>query len=81
MSHTVRIRKAPERHMFKIYPWENMLAHDATIKHLCGQACLQKIIDRWLNDRWLKAEWEYRIRSPQIPANRFIYARIRFSKS
>jgi hypothetical protein len=26
-----------------------MLAHDATAKHLCGQACLQKLVDRWLN--------------------------------
>jgi hypothetical protein len=41
--------EAPERHLFKIYPWENMLAHDATAKHLCGQACLQKLVDRWLN--------------------------------
>ena len=41
--------QAPERHLFKIYPWENMLAHDATVKHLCGQACLQKLVDRWLN--------------------------------
>src|SRR5262249_4590277 len=40
---------APERHMFKIYPWENMLAHDSMAKHLCGQACLQKLVDRWLN--------------------------------
>ncbi|HEY2393602.1 MAG TPA: hypothetical protein VGK22_20680 [Candidatus Angelobacter sp.] len=40
---------APERHLFKIYPWENMLAHDASAKHLCGQACLQKLVDRWLN--------------------------------
>jgi glutathionylspermidine synthase len=35
--------------MFKVYPWENMLAHDAQAKHLCGQACLQKLLDRWLN--------------------------------
>ena len=42
-------REAPERQLFKIYPWENMMAHDATIKHLCGQACLQKLVDRWLN--------------------------------
>ena len=35
--------------MLKIYPWENMLAHDSTAKHLCGQACLQKLVDRWLN--------------------------------
>lgn len=41
--------QAPERQMLKIYPWENMLAHDATAKHLCGQACLQKLVDRWLN--------------------------------
>lgn len=41
--------EATERHMFKIYPWENMLAHDANAKHLCGQACLQKLVDRWLN--------------------------------
>lgn len=40
---------APERHMFKIYPWETLLAHDAATKHLCGQACLQKLVDRWLN--------------------------------
>jgi hypothetical protein len=40
---------APERNMLKIYPWENMLAHDASAKHLCGQACLQKLVDRWLN--------------------------------
>src|SRR4029077_6391216 len=31
--------EAPERHLLKIYPWENMMAHDATVKHLCGQAC------------------------------------------
>jgi len=41
--------EATERQMFKIYPWENMMAHDATVKHLCGQACLQKLVDRWLN--------------------------------
>ena len=40
---------APRREMLKIYPWENMLAHDATAKHLCGQACLQKLVDRWMN--------------------------------
>jgi len=40
---------APQRHLFKIYPWENLLAHDASAKHLCGQACLQKLVDRWLN--------------------------------
>jgi hypothetical protein len=26
-----------------------MLAHDSAAKHLCGQACLQKLVDRWLN--------------------------------
>ena len=31
---------ASEREMFKIYPWENMMAHDANARHLCGQACL-----------------------------------------
>lgn len=41
--------EAPERHMFKIYPWENMMAHDTSAKHLCGQACLQMLVDRWLN--------------------------------
>ena len=41
--------QAPERQMLKIYPWENLLAHDSTAKHLCGQACLQKLVDRWLN--------------------------------
>jgi hypothetical protein len=35
--------------MLKIYPWENMSAHDSTAKHLCGQACLQKLVDRWMN--------------------------------
>jgi hypothetical protein len=40
---------AAEKQMMKIYPWENMLAHDATVKHLCGQACLQKLVDRWMN--------------------------------
>jgi glutathionylspermidine synthase len=40
---------APAREMFKVYPWENMMAHDADAKHLCGQACLQKLLDRWLN--------------------------------
>ena len=40
---------AARRQMLKIYPWENMLAHDATAKHLCGQACLQKLVDRWMN--------------------------------
>ena len=40
---------APTRNLLKIYPWENMAAHDATVKHLCGQACLQKFVDRWLN--------------------------------
>lgn len=41
--------EAAERQLFKIYPWENMMAHDASVKHLCGQACLQKLVDRWLN--------------------------------
>jgi hypothetical protein len=35
--------------MLKIYPWENMAAHDADARHLCGQACLQKFVDRWMN--------------------------------
>jgi hypothetical protein len=26
-----------------------MSAHDARVKHLCGQACLQKLVDRWMN--------------------------------
>ena len=26
--------EAPERHLFKIYPWENLTAHDGTVKHL-----------------------------------------------
>jgi len=42
-------QEAPERPMLKIYPWENMSAHDSTAKHLCGQACLQKLVDRWMN--------------------------------
>jgi hypothetical protein len=41
--------EAIERQMLKIYPWENMSAHDANAKHLCGQACLQKLVERWLN--------------------------------
>lgn len=41
--------QAPQREMLKIYPWENMMAHDADAKHLCGQACLQKLVDRWMN--------------------------------
>ena len=41
--------RAAERQMLKIYPWENMLAHDSTAKHFCGQACLRKPVDRWLN--------------------------------
>jgi hypothetical protein len=41
--------EAPERQLLKIYPWENMAAHDADAKHLCGQACLQKLVDRWMN--------------------------------
>ena len=42
-------QEAPERQMLKIFTWENMLAHDANAKHLCGQACLQKLVDRWMN--------------------------------
>jgi hypothetical protein len=30
--------EAPERQMFKIYPWENMMAHDATGEALWWQA-------------------------------------------
>jgi hypothetical protein len=41
--------QAAERQLLKIYPWENMSAHDADVKHLCGQACLQKLVERWLN--------------------------------
>ena len=41
--------QAPRHQMLKIYPWENMTAHDANTKHLCGQACLQKLVDRWMN--------------------------------
>lgn len=40
--------EAAERQMLKIYAWENMSAHDARAKHLCGQACLQKLVDRWM---------------------------------
>lgn len=40
---------SPERPMLKIYPWENMCAHDADVKHLCGQACLQTLVARWMN--------------------------------
>lgn len=40
---------APERPTLKIYPWENMSAHDADVKHLCGQACIQTMVARWMN--------------------------------
>jgi glutathionylspermidine synthase len=41
---------AASRQLFKIYPWENMMAHDASAKHLCGQACLHKYMDRWIDE-------------------------------
>jgi hypothetical protein len=40
---------SPERPLLKIYPWENMTAHDADVKHLCGQACVQTLVARWMN--------------------------------
>jgi hypothetical protein len=40
---------ANERPILKIYPWETMSAHDADVKHLCGQACLQTLVARWMN--------------------------------
>ncbi|MBV9075618.1 MAG: hypothetical protein JOZ10_18500 [Acidobacteria bacterium] len=41
--------EAEERPLLKIYPWDNMSAHDADVKHLCGQACLQTLVARWMN--------------------------------
>jgi hypothetical protein len=40
---------ATEHPILKIYPWETMSAHDADVKHLCGQACLQTLVARWMN--------------------------------
>jgi hypothetical protein len=40
---------APIKPILKIYPWENMSAHDAEVKHLCGQSCLQTLVARWMN--------------------------------
>lgn len=40
---------AVELPILKVYPWENMSAHDADVKHLCGQACLQTLVARWMN--------------------------------
>jgi len=35
---------APERPLLKIYSWENMSAHDADVKHLCRQSCVQTLV-------------------------------------
>jgi hypothetical protein len=32
----------------QLMPWENLLAHSAEAKHLCGAACVHTFLDRWM---------------------------------
>jgi hypothetical protein len=42
------IPKAPEQPMLKLTPWNIMLSHAATVRHLCGARCAQTLMDRWM---------------------------------
>lgn len=41
---------SPMQPMLKLHPWNNLVAHSAEAKHLCGAACAHKYLDRWMGD-------------------------------
>lgn len=39
-----------EQPVLKVSRWNDFLAHDAVVKHLCGARCAQTLLDRWMNE-------------------------------
>jgi hypothetical protein len=35
--------------VLKVAPWNTLLSHDSTAKHLCGGRCVQTLLDRWMH--------------------------------
>jgi hypothetical protein len=35
--------------ILKITPWNLLLSHSASVKHLCGGRCAQTLMDRWMH--------------------------------
>lgn len=40
----------PFQPLLKLQPWNNLMAHSADAKHLCGAACAHKYLDRWMGE-------------------------------
>ncbi|HEX4022538.1 MAG TPA: hypothetical protein VHX63_15435 [Acidobacteriaceae bacterium] len=40
----------PSQPVLKLQPWNNLVAHSAETKHLCGAACMHKFLDRWMGN-------------------------------
>jgi hypothetical protein len=35
--------------LLQLQPWNNLTAHSAGARHLCGVACSHTFLDRWMN--------------------------------
>ena len=42
------IGEAASQPILKLFPWDNMGAHSAESKHLCGAVCSHTYLDRWM---------------------------------
>jgi hypothetical protein len=42
------IAKGPEQRMLKVTPWNILLSHAPSVRHLCGARCAQTLMDRWM---------------------------------
>lgn len=43
-------RNVPTQPILKLMPWDNLLAHGADSKHLCGAGCVHTYLDRWMGE-------------------------------
>lgn len=41
---------SPAQPTMRIQPWNNLLAHSAVSKHICGAVCAHKFLDRWMGE-------------------------------
>ena len=39
----------PSQPSVKMQPWNNLIAHSAEAKHICGAVCAHKFLDRWMS--------------------------------
>jgi hypothetical protein len=46
--HNAQDGAAPQP-LLKLQPWNNLTAHSAGARHLCGLACAHTFLDRWMN--------------------------------